>query len=82
MIYEVEFAERGKNPTIRVADDGTLVQDLQKRRFRSAASWRTLSLTGGQKALTVLKVLEACQISLERGGGAVRLDELTDGVHK
>ena len=29
-IYEIEFAERGKNPSIRVADDGTLVQDLQK----------------------------------------------------
>jgi uncharacterized membrane protein YkoI len=28
--YEVEFQEKGKNPTIQVADDGTLVQDLQK----------------------------------------------------
>src|SRR5204863_6639766 len=28
--YEVEFREPGKNPTIRVADDGTLIQDLQK----------------------------------------------------
>ncbi len=30
VIYEVEFRDQGKNPTIRVADDGTLVQDLQK----------------------------------------------------
>lgn len=30
VIYEIEFAERGKNPSIRVAEDGTLVQDLQK----------------------------------------------------
>jgi uncharacterized membrane protein YkoI len=30
VIYEVEFKDTGKNPTIRVADDGTLVQDLQK----------------------------------------------------
>ena len=30
VIYEVEFQEKGKNPTIRVAEDGTLVQDLQK----------------------------------------------------
>jgi uncharacterized membrane protein YkoI len=30
VIYEVEFSEKGKNPTIKVADDGTLVQDLQK----------------------------------------------------
>lgn len=30
VVYEVEFRESGKNPTIRVAEDGTLVQDLQK----------------------------------------------------
>jgi len=30
VIYEVEFADKGKNPTIQVAEDGTLVQDLQK----------------------------------------------------
>jgi uncharacterized membrane protein YkoI len=30
VIYEVEFRDQGKNPTIKVADDGTLVQDLQK----------------------------------------------------
>ena len=29
-IYEVEFKETGKNPTIKVAEDGTLVQNLQK----------------------------------------------------
>lgn len=29
VFYEVEFQEKGKNPTIRVAEDGTLVQDLQ-----------------------------------------------------
>jgi len=28
--YTVEFADQGKNPTIKVADDGTLIQDLQK----------------------------------------------------
>jgi len=28
--YEVEFTDKGKNPTIKVADDGTLIQDLQK----------------------------------------------------
>jgi uncharacterized membrane protein YkoI len=30
VIYEVEFKDKGKNPTIQVAEDGTLVQDLQK----------------------------------------------------
>ena len=29
-IYQVEFKDKGKNPTIQVAEDGTLVQDLQK----------------------------------------------------
>src|SRR6476646_7478679 len=28
--YTVEFEDKGKNPTIKVADDGTLIQDLQK----------------------------------------------------
>ena len=30
VIYEVEFKDQGKNPSIRVAEDGTLVQNLQK----------------------------------------------------
>ena len=30
VIYEVSFKDTGKNPSIKVADDGTLVQDLQK----------------------------------------------------
>jgi uncharacterized membrane protein YkoI len=30
VIYEIAFKDQGKNPTIRVADDGTLVQSLQK----------------------------------------------------
>jgi hypothetical protein len=29
-IYEVSFEDSGKNPSIKVADDGTLVQSLQK----------------------------------------------------
>jgi hypothetical protein len=29
-IYQVEFKDTGKNPSIKVADDGTLVQTLQK----------------------------------------------------
>jgi uncharacterized membrane protein YkoI len=28
--YTVEFRDKGKNPTMKIADDGTLVQDLQK----------------------------------------------------
>ena len=29
-VYKVEFRDQGKNPTIKVAEDGTLVQSLQK----------------------------------------------------
>jgi uncharacterized membrane protein YkoI len=29
-IYKIEFKDQGKNPTMRVAEDGTLVQALQK----------------------------------------------------
>jgi uncharacterized membrane protein YkoI len=29
-IYEVEFKDQEKNPTMKVAEDGTLVQELQK----------------------------------------------------
>ena len=29
-IYDISFKDSGKNPSIKVADDGTLVQDLQK----------------------------------------------------
>src|SRR5437868_15095109 len=30
VFYTVEFRDKGKNPTMKVAEDGTLVQDLQK----------------------------------------------------
>lgn len=30
VIYSVSFQDTGKNPSIRIAEDGTLVQDLQK----------------------------------------------------
>src|SRR5436189_126848 len=30
VIYEVSFQDTGKNPSIKVAEDGTLVQSLQK----------------------------------------------------
>ena len=29
-VYEVSFQDTGKNPSIKVAEDGTLVQNLQK----------------------------------------------------
>ena len=30
VVYEVAFKDEGKNPTLRVAEDGSLVQNLQK----------------------------------------------------
>jgi uncharacterized membrane protein YkoI len=29
-VYEIEFEDEGKNPTMRIADDGTVVQTLKK----------------------------------------------------
>jgi len=31
VIYEIEFSEPGTDATIQVAEDGALVQDLQKK---------------------------------------------------
>jgi len=30
VIYEIEFKDSGKNPTMRVAADGSIVEPLQK----------------------------------------------------
>ena len=30
VVYEIEFKDQAKNPTMQIAEDGTLVQDLQK----------------------------------------------------
>jgi UDP-2-acetamido-3-amino-2,3-dideoxy-glucuronate N-acetyltransferase len=87
-IYDKGIEWRAGLPVPRQTAETTLFFEeleplrLECEHFLDCIRNRQQPLTGGQKALTVLKVLEACQISLERGGGAVRLDELTDGVHK
>ena len=52
---------------------------LECEHFLNCIRERTQPLTGGQSALKVLRVLEASEMSLERGGARVQLDELTGG---
>jgi UDP-2-acetamido-3-amino-2,3-dideoxy-glucuronate N-acetyltransferase len=55
---------------------------LECEHFVECIRDRSQPRTGTKNALTVLKVLEASQLSLERHGAAVRLEELTNGVIK
>lgn len=52
---------------------------LECEHFLKCISERQQPLTGGQNALTVLKVLEASQLSLERGGVPVAVAEVEQG---
>jgi predicted dehydrogenase len=51
---------------------------LECEHFLKRVIDRQQPLTSGESALTVLKILEGCQISLERGGSVIRFD----GVHE
>ena len=87
-IYDKGIEWRAGQPVPRQTSETTLfLEELEPLRlecehFLARIQDRQQPLTGGHSALTVLRVLEACQISLERGGGAVRLDELPTGVEK
>ena len=49
---------------------------LECEHFLTCMRERTQPLTNGENALTVLKVLEAGQLSLERGGLPVAITEI------
>ncbi|MGL5197181.1 MAG: hypothetical protein ACRC8Y_26625, partial [Chroococcales cyanobacterium] len=53
---------------------------LECQHFLDCIQERKQPLTDGISALKVLKVLEASQISLERGGIPVNLAEMEQGV--
>jgi UDP-2-acetamido-3-amino-2,3-dideoxy-glucuronate N-acetyltransferase len=84
-IYDKGIEWRAGLPVPRQTAETTLFFEeleplrLECEHFLKCITTRQQPLTGGQSALTVLKVLEASQISLERGGSAVRVDELTKG---
>ena len=53
---------------------------LECQHFLACVRDRTTPVTDGQNALRVLKTLEASQLSLDRGGLPVSLDEIAGGV--
>lgn len=87
-IYDKGIEWRAGLPVPRQTSETTLFFEeleplrLECEHFLTCIQERQQPLTGGESALTVLKVLEGCQISLERGGSSVRLDELPNGVEK
>jgi UDP-2-acetamido-3-amino-2,3-dideoxy-glucuronate N-acetyltransferase len=87
-IYDKGIEWRSGQPVPRQTSETTLFFEeleplrLECEHFLTCIQERQQPLTGGESALTVLKVLEGCQISLERGGSSVRLDELPNGVEK
>jgi len=86
-IYDKGIEWRAGLPVPRQTAETTLFFEeleplkLECNHFVSCIRDRQQPLTDGRSALKVLKVLEGCQISLERGGGGVRLDELANGAN-
>lgn len=87
-IYDKGIEWRAGQPVPRQTSETTLFFEeleplrLECEHFLARIQDRQQPLTGGQSALTVLRVLEGCQISLERGGSSLRLDQLPTGVEK
>jgi len=82
-IYDKGIEWRAGMPVPRQTAETTLFFDeleplkLECSHFVACIRDRQQPLTDGPSALRVLKVLEGCQLSLERNGAGVRLDELT-----
>lgn len=85
-IYDKGIEWRAGLPVPRQTAETTLFFEeleplrLECEHFINCVRDRTEPLTGGQSALKVLKVLEASEKSLERGGAGVQLDSLTEGA--
>lgn len=82
-IYDKGIEWRAGFPMPRQTAETTLFFEEQEPLLLECAHFLTCiregkqPLTGGRSALRVLKVLEACQLSLERGSVPVSLSELT-----
>jgi UDP-2-acetamido-3-amino-2,3-dideoxy-glucuronate N-acetyltransferase len=85
-IYDKGIEWRAGLPVPRQTAETTLFFEeleplrLECEHFLACVRDHQQPLTGGRSALRVLNVLEGCQISLERGGETVKLDELTNEV--
>jgi UDP-2-acetamido-3-amino-2,3-dideoxy-glucuronate N-acetyltransferase len=86
-IYDKGIEWRAGMPVPRQTAETTLFFDeleplsLECKHFIQCMGNRQEPLTSGRSALKVLKVLEGCQISLERHGVPVNLNELANGVN-
>lgn len=86
-IYDKGIEWRAGMPVPRQTAETTLFFDeleplsLECKHFLQCLNNRQEPLTNGPSALKVLKVLEGCQISLERFGIPVNLNELAIGVN-
>lgn len=84
-VYDKGIEWRAGVPVPRQTAETTLFfEDVEPLRvecehFLKCVRNRETPLTGGRSALRVLKVLECCQISLERAGAAVKLNEIATG---
>ena len=85
-IYDKGIEWRAGLPVPRQTSETTLFFEeleplrLECEHFLQCINDRRQPLTGGTSALRVLKVLEASQISFERNGVGVQLEELSAGV--
>jgi UDP-2-acetamido-3-amino-2,3-dideoxy-glucuronate N-acetyltransferase len=85
-IYDKGIEWRAGLPVPRQTAETTLFLEeveplkLECQHFLTCIRERTRPLTDGKNALTVLKVLEAGQLSLERGGIPVEMGEIETGV--
>jgi UDP-2-acetamido-3-amino-2,3-dideoxy-glucuronate N-acetyltransferase len=82
-IYDKGIEWRAGLPVPRQTAETTLFFDeleplkLECEHFLHCIREHETPLTGGRSALRVLNVLEGCQISLNRGGIPIKLDEIT-----
>jgi len=76
---DVPVARHTAETTLFIEDAEPL--RIECEHFLRAITDRSTPLTDGRSALSVLKVLEASQVSLERDGQRVRLIELEGGDH-
>ena len=87
-IYDKGIEWRAGLPVPRQTSETTLFFEeleplrLECEHFLHCVHDRRQPLTSGQSALRVLKVLEASQISFERNGVGVQLEELSGGVRE
>jgi UDP-2-acetamido-3-amino-2,3-dideoxy-glucuronate N-acetyltransferase len=78
-VDRVPIAVKSEAEIVAVDDEEPLAREV--RHFLECVAMRTRPRTDGASGVDVLRVLEACQRSLERGGALVRLDGASADVY-